>query len=97
MVRTVLSNAEHPEYGSIPLEFPVLDEQYGHAVAQLKMLGIGAVQNSDCKIDTLNSWYTVLKPLAGQVVNMDELDYFAKRLESFDDYEASQFQAMASK
>ena len=97
MVRTVLSNAEHPEYGSIPLEFPVPDEQYGHAVAQLKMLGIGAVQNSDCKIDTLNSWYTVLKPLAGQVVNMDELDYFAKRLESFDDYEASQFQAMASK
>ena len=37
MVRTVLSNAEHPEYGSIPLEFPVPDEQYGHAVAQLIM------------------------------------------------------------
>ena len=97
MVRTVLSNAEHPEYGSIPLEFPVPDEQYDHTVTQLEKVGIGTVQNSDCKIDTLNSWYTVLKPLAGQVVNMDELDYLAKRLESFDDYEASQFQAMASK
>ena len=97
MVRTVLSNAEHPEYGSIPLEFPIPDEQYNHTATLLEKLGIGAVQNSDCKIDTLNSWYTVLEPLAGQVVNMDELDYLAKRLESFDDYEASQFQAMASK
>ena len=97
MVRTVLRNAEHPEYGSIPLEFPIPDEQYDHTVTQLEKLGIGAVQNSDCKIDTLNSWYTVLEPLAGQTVNMDELDYLAKRLEGFDDYEASQFQAMASK
>ncbi len=96
MVRTVLSNAEHSEYGSIPLEFPIPDEQYDHTVTQLEKLGIGTIENSDCKIDTLNSWYTVLKPLAGQTVNMDELDYLAKRLESFDDYEASQFQAMAS-
>ena len=97
MVRTVLSNAEYPEYGSIPLEFPIPDEQYDHTVAQLEKLGIGSVQNSDCKIVTLNSWYTVLEPLAGQTVNMDELDYLAKRLEGFDDYEASQFQTMASK
>ena len=55
MVRTVLSNAEHPEYGSIPLEFPIPDEQYDHTVVQLEKLGIGTVQNSDCKIDTLNS------------------------------------------
>ena len=97
MVRTVLSNAVHPEYGSIPLEFPIPDDQYDHTIAQLEKLEIGAVQNSDCKIDTLSSWYTVLEPLIGQLVNMDELDYLAKRVESFDDYEASQFQAMASK
>jgi len=97
MIRTVLSNAEHPEHGSMPLEFPIPDEQYDHAIAQMEQLGIGAVQKSDCKIDTLKSWYTVLEPLAGQKVNADELDYLAKRLESFDDYEASQFQAMASK
>jgi len=97
MIRTVLSNAAHPEHGSMPLEFPIPDEQYDHAIAQMEQLGIGAVQGSDCKIDTLKSWYTVLEPLAGQTVNADELDYLAKRLESFDDYEASQFQAMASK
>ncbi|RKJ74916.1 hypothetical protein D7X33_18835 [Butyricicoccus sp. 1XD8-22] len=97
MIRTVLSNAEHPEHGSMPLEFPIPDEQYDHAIAQMEQLGIGAVQKADRKIDTLKSWYTVLEPLAGQTVNADELDYLAKRLESFDDYEASQFQAMASK
>jgi len=97
MVRTVLSNAEHPEYGSVPLEFPIPDEQYNHMVVQLEKIGIGTVQNSDCKIVTLNSWYTALEPLTGQAVNMEELDYLAKRLESFDDYEASQFQAMANK
>ena len=39
----------------------------------------------------------MLEPLVSQTVNMDELDYLAKRLESFNDYEASQFQAMASR
>jgi len=97
MVRTVLSNAVHPEYGSIPLEFPIPDDQYDHTIAQLEKLGIGSVGGSDCKIETLKSWYTVVEPLVGQTVNVDELDYFVKRLESFDDYEASQFQAMASK
>ena len=36
MVRTVLSNAEHSEYGSIPLEFPIPDEQYDHTVTKLE-------------------------------------------------------------
>lgn len=97
VIRSVLSNAKHPEYGSIPVDFPIPDEQYDHTIAQLEKLKIGMVYNSDCKIDVLNSWYTVLEPLSGQTVNADELDYLAKRLESFDDYEASQFQAMASK
>ncbi len=97
VIRSALSNAEHPEYGSMSVDFPIPDEQYDHTIAELEKLGIGMVQNADCKIDVLDSWYTVLEPLAGQVVNVDELDYLAKRLESFDDYEASQFQAMASK
>ena len=97
MIRSALSNAEHPEYGSMSVDFPIPDEQYDHMIAQLEKLGIGTVQDADCKIDTLDSWYTVLETLAGQVVNADELDYLAKRRESFDIHEASQFRAMASK
>ena len=38
----------------------------------------------------------MLKKLEGSCVNVDDLDYLAKRLESFDSYEMAQFQAAAS-
>ena len=97
MIRTVLSSEEHPEYGSTPIEFPIPDESYDHMIEQLGQMGIGGTQGWDCKVDEVNSWYSVLQPLKSQIVNVDELDYLAKRLESFDDYEAAQFQSMASK
>ncbi|MCI8857905.1 MAG: hypothetical protein HFH26_15430 [Clostridiaceae bacterium] len=50
MVRTVLSNAVHPEYGSIPLEFPIPDDQYDHTIVQLKKLGIGSVGGPTAKL-----------------------------------------------
>lgn len=97
MIRTALSSEEHPECGSIPIEFPIPDESYDHMIERLGQMGIGGTQVQDCKIEEVSSWYSVLQPLKSQAVNVDELDYLAKRLESFDDYEAAQFQSMASK
>ena len=48
-------------------------------------------------MDELDSFYTVLNELTGKSVTLDELDYLAKRLDSFDDGEAAQFQGMAHK
>ena len=48
-------------------------------------------------MDELDSFYTVLNTLIGTQVTLDELDYLAKRLDSFDDGEAAQFQGMAHK
>ena len=48
-------------------------------------------------MDDLDSFYTVLNALIGKSVTLDELDYLAKRLDSFDDGEAAQFQGMAHK
>ncbi len=45
----------------------------------------------------LDSCFSVLKITEGRCVNLDELDYLAKRLENFDAGDAAQFQAMASK
>ena len=39
----------------------------------------------------------MLKCLEDTDVNVDELDYLAKRLDSFSDHELQQFQAMAAK
>lgn len=96
VIRSALSNAQHPEYGSTLAEFPISDESYDHMIERLGALGIGGIRERDCKIDELNSWYSVLQPLKSQLLNVDELDYLAKRLDSFNDYEAAQFQGMAS-
>lgn len=51
----------------------------------------------DCHIEEINGDFSVLKQLEQTDANLDELDYLAKRPDSFDDYEKAQFQGMASK
>ena len=63
----------------------------------LEALEIGDAVKADCKVEEIDSFYTVLKRTEMLTVNMEELNYLAKRLESFDDGEAAQFQAMAHK
>ena len=46
-------------------------------------------------MDELESGFPILKRLEGVRANLDEMDYLARRLDSFDKYEAAQFQAMA--
>ncbi|MBM6898058.1 hypothetical protein H9X86_12020 [Pseudoflavonifractor capillosus] len=48
-------------------------------------------------MDELHSPWPVLDRLEGTQVNLDELDYLAKRLDGFGDDEVAQFQAMAEK
>jgi len=42
-------------------------------------------------------WPVLTNTRKGTNVNLDELDYLAKRLDSFDDYEKTEFQGMASR
>ena len=97
VIQAVLSNAQHPEYGQITIPFPIPKEEYDHTIELLEPLGIGDTLRQDCKVDDLDSFYTVLNALIGKSVTLDELDYLAKRLDSFDDGEAAQFQGMAHK
>ena len=48
-------------------------------------------------MDELNSSFLILKRLEKVAVNVDELDYLAKRLDSSDINEAAKFQAMTVK
>ena len=63
----------------------------------LDALEIGDAVKMDCKVEKIDSFYTVLKRTEMLTVNVEELNYLAKRLESFDTGEAAQFQAMAHK
>ena len=41
MMKAVLSNADHPEYGVVTIPLPVPRNQYDHCVALLEALEIG--------------------------------------------------------
>ena len=97
MIQAVLSNPVHPEYGVATIPFPIPHDQYAHCMELLEALEIGDAVKADCKVEEIDSFYTVLKRTQMLTVNVEELNYLAKRLDSFDIYEAAQFQAMAHK
>ena len=95
MFQAVLGNPNHPEYGVATIPFPVPHDQYAHCMELLEALEIGDAVKTDCKVEKIDSFYTVLKRAEMLTVNVEELNYLAKRLDSFDTGEAAQFQAMA--
>ena len=97
MMSAVLSNPNHPEYGVATIPFPIPHDQYTYCMELLKALEIGDAVKADCKVVAVDSFFSVLKRTEMLTVNMEELNYLAKRLESFDTGEAAQFQAMAHK
>ena len=97
MIQAVLGNPNHPEYGVATIPFPIPRDQYAHCMELLEALEIGDAVKADCKVEEIDSFYTVLKRTEMHTVNVEELNYLAKRLESFDTGEAAQFQAMAHK
>ena len=97
MIQAILSNPSHPEYGVATIPFPIPHDQYAHCMDLLEALEIGDTVKADCKVVEFDSAYNVLKRMEQCTVNVEELNYLAKRLESFDTGEAAQFQAMAHK
>ena len=95
MMQMALSNAVHPEYGVVTIPFPIPEEEYGHCLELLEALEIGNAVSRDCKVQEVQDGPPILKRLEGSRVNLDELDYLAKRLDSFTDQELAQFQSAA--
>ena len=97
MMSAVLSNPNHPKYGVVTIPFPIPSDQYTYCMDLLETLEIGDAVKADCKVVEFDSVYTVLKRMKTLTVNVEELNYLVKRLESFDTGETAQFQAMAHK
>ena len=97
MLQATVSSAEYPEYGAFSISFPIPGDEYEHILGLLGPVGMGDVILRDCYVEELNGNFPVLKGLEGSNVNLDELDYLAKRLDSFGPVEAAQFQAMAER
>ena len=95
--KAVLGNIKHPEYGVASIPFPIPEKQYESTMEMMNALGIGDPLARDCRVEEITHGWPVLKRLEKVAVNIDELDYLAKRLDSFDVGEAAQFQGMAVK
>lgn len=94
-VKAALYHPDHPEHGPVTIPFPIPPDQYASTVEMLRGLDIGEALARDCMVKEVQGSAPVLKCLEGAAVNIDELDYLAKRLDSFDDKELAQFQGMA--
>ena len=81
MIQVVLSNPSHPEYGVVTLLFSIPRDQYAHCMELLAALEIGDALKTDCKVEKIDSFYAVLKRAEMLTVNVEELNYLAKRLE----------------
>ena len=97
MIQAVLGNPHHPEYGVVTIPFPIPHDQYAHCMELLEALEIGDAVKADCQVQEIDSFYSVLRRTEMLTINVEELNYLAKRLDSFDTGEAAQFQAMAHK
>ncbi len=97
MFKAAVSNKAHPEYGQAVIPFPIPDSEYDRTIGLLEDMDIGSPTGQDCRVDRLDSQYPILNRLTTQNVNVDELDYLAKRLDGFCEGEGVQFQAMACK
>lgn len=96
IMKAVISSKAHPEFGQATIPFPIPDSEYDRTIDLLENMGIGSPTAQDCRVDGVDSTYPILNRLAAQNVNVDELDYLAKRLDGFCVGEDAQFQAMAS-
>ena len=95
-VNAVLSNPKHPEYGQYTVPLPIPSDQYDGLIEALNVMGMGDPLARDCQMDEIFGEYPILKRLEGKPVNIDELDYLAKRLDSFCcALEGAQFQGAA--
>lgn len=97
VIQAVLSNSQHSEHGQITIPFPIPPEQYDQTIEMLQAMELGFSRNWDCTVDGLDSRFPMLEALQGTLVNVNQLDYLAKRLDGFSTGEDNQFKAMAHK
>jgi len=88
MLFATLQNASRPDIGDVNIYFPI-DEEI--MMTALNKIGITGSLVADCFLKEING-VPALKVLEGSQINVDEMNYLAKRLDSFDSNELRQFQ-----
>ena len=92
MLKLQLRRHDAPSYRTVAIEFPAPEPDLQE---KMKELGIGITTEKLCLIDAVQNDHGGLQALAGTLVNADEIQYLAKRMDSFDKNELNTFYAAA--
>lgn len=96
-MKVKLNNGRFPEDGSVVVSLPIETEEYDQVIRQLDRLAVGSACLRDCGFEALLEGPDVMNRLAGGKVNIEELDYLAKRLDSFTESELATYSALVLK
>lgn len=93
MFKVTLRRNDAPSYRTATIEFPALENEL---VKTLAGIGVGITTEKNCLVEQISGDGNSLQSLVGQCINADEMQYLAKRMDSFDKNEMQTFYAMAS-
>lgn len=90
MLKLTIHKADAPSYRAAVLELP---EREDLLAEKLERIGVGVTLEKNCQVDKLEGDGGALQALVGTRVNADEMQYLAKRMDSFDGNELLTFRA----
>jgi hypothetical protein len=90
MLEMTLRKYDAPSYRTAVIAFPANEQNLEKA---LDRIGVGITIEKNCLVDKISGDEGALQGLIGQCVNADEMQYLAKRLDSFDKSEIQTFRA----
>ena len=94
MFEATLKNRISAHFAPVTITFPISEDQYEQAILALKKSQIGDARVQDCLVvDVCAPNCPALVRMTGTMANIDELDWLAREMESFDRYELLQFNA----
>ncbi len=92
MLKLTFRKNNAPAYRTATIEFPAIE---GDLQKSLEQIGVGITTEKNCLVEKIRGDEGALQQLVGQCVNADEVQYLAKRMDSFDQKELRTFYAVA--
>ena len=94
MFEATLKNRISAHLAPVTITFPIPEDQYEPTILALEKSQIGDARVQDCLVDNVRAPNCpALVRMTGTMANVDELDWLAREMESFDRYELLQFNA----
>ncbi len=93
MITVTIENVNFPNSQCINITFPI-DEKI--MMNKLKDININNYITNHCRVVEIKGMIPALSVLENSLIDVDEMNYLARRIESFDKYERAKFQGVVA-